>query len=215
MSSGHVGPPPASSPHAGASRNAPSHPGWWVVAGVAATLSIILVVWLVLSSGDAGPKPTTPQQSSSPPSVSSTAPGVTVSPPATTDGADWGPLPPKNLDSLRDLSGSQMAKKVGEYVLENESRSENLVIAGYSDIKAYRTMTATLGFDSWSYKISVANLKDAAYNGRAVCGISAEEPQQPSCIMVGKAEILTVGTADDGATVAEVSAFIEELYDAL
>lgn len=192
-------------------------PVWWVLAAVAAVVSVALALWLVVSSPP-GPVPTTPAPStpavSTPSAEEPTTPPSTPAPPT----EEWGDFPPTNLDDLKDLSEANFPQTVGSFTFEGENRTSFSVMADYGDNNEPRTMGVVLdfvGFNKGDYKAMVGRWEHVSYHGRAVCGFAAESRTIPSCVMVGTSEMLDVGTADEDTTLEEVAVFTEALYDSL
>lgn len=196
----------------GASASRSTSPIWWVIAGVAALVSIALIVWLVVTSGSPDGGPTEPGLSSTAPTVDPTnvdpwEPGE----------VDWGDFPPPNVDSLPDLSAPVFPKTVGTYSFEKEMGSTYTVYASYEDEEDFRTMSTDIDFTPSSYAVSINKLAEPMYLGGAVCGVSTAGSvgRVLVCVMAGQNETVRVGTADDDSTVEDVAAFANEIYGLL
>ena len=127
---------------------------------------------------------------------------------------DWGPLPPNNLDELRDLTDAQFPQQVLTFTMDGESGTAVARDAFYIDTAAVSTMSASVTLGRKIWKRAVGSLSDPAYLGRAVCGHPTESPTHTLCLIVGTNNTLNVGTAAD-LSIEEVAAFTEAIYDAL
>lgn len=175
-------------------------------------------VFAMAGCGDAEPTqpPTTPPVATTPVEPTepppSTDPGTPSEP--TTGGVDYGPLPPKNLDSLKALQPTKFPAKVGAYAL-TKADEENLgaATASYEDAANYTGFTATVEYGTQAYKGWLDRMADPKYYGNVSCGLDGGTTR--SCVMAGTGEALSVIVSDTEVTLEQVAVLTQELYDKL
>lgn len=156
------------------------------------------------------PVVTTPVEPTEPPS--STAPGTPSEP--TNGGVDYGPLPPKNIDSLKALQPTKFPAAVGTYALKKaDEKGLGAATARYEDDAKYTGFLATVQYGTQEYKAWLGDMTDAKYYGNATCGLTDGDIR--ACVMAGTDEALGVIASNPDVTIEQVAALTQELYDKL
>lgn len=190
----------------------------WVVIGVAAVVLAALLVWGLVGRGE-----TEPTESPTPSDPITTATGsedptdpVTESTDPGPDPTDeWGPVPPPNIDRLKDFSDPAFPETVGIFTLGGEPTVGGVsVIANYDDLEAFRTLLVTQVDGTDRFATGVARIGDPTIVGDAVCGVEADEPDFHLCVVAGSTATLEILGGTD-VTVQELGEFATELVNLL
>lgn len=215
------GGPPPGGPPAG---NGPARRGgglWWVIIAVAAVVLVALVVWGVFGQGGDPDPDTTPTASvtTTEPDPSDSSTPETTAPESTgpeDPGIDWGPYPPPNVDSRRDLSAANFPETVGSFTLSSSSQGAASANASYEDLSQAQSFTVFLSFSATRYEGFVSEYESPTQIGDAICGTRTSETtgmEHTDCVMAGQNETLQV--VNVMVPLEEIGELTQELYDSM
>ncbi len=187
----------------------------WVVIPVVGVALVGLLIWGLVGGGGDGPTaaPTASQPVKSPTATGRTDPSGGPSDPD--PAPEWGPVPPPNLDRLKDFSSPVFPQRVGAFTLGGEPTEGGAsVIANYDDLEALRTVLATELDGTNDFAAGVERIADPTVVGDAVCGTEADDPETVLCLVAGSTATLEILAGAD-VTVQEAGEFATELLSLL
>ncbi|MDO5735233.1 MAG: hypothetical protein Q4P15_02035 [Propionibacteriaceae bacterium] len=170
--------------------------GWWVAAGVAVLVIVVLAVMLL--QGSRQPVVVTPTPT--PPASESTV----------TDPEGLGEFAPTY--DLRELSTLEFPPTFDGYDLDSEQSSSQVRLANYMKDAELGLFKVIVALAPSEFAYGLEELADPSLIGDAVCGVTSEDGELKECIMAGTDGSISISSAGDTMTLEELARIIQAFY---